>query len=63
MRLVATATVLRRIPARLRWRLPPRHILRAMDRLGPETRPDPYAYPAPYPLSEPASILEEPEKA
>ncbi|MFD3998503.1 oxygenase MpaB family protein [Streptomyces sp. NPDC058548] len=62
-RLVTTADLLRRIPARLRWRLPPGHILRAMDRLGPWTRPDPYAYPAPYPLSEPASILEEPGKA
>ncbi|MGA5194440.1 oxygenase MpaB family protein [Streptomyces exfoliatus] len=62
-RLRLTANLLRCVPARLRWRLPPRHILRAMDRLGPETRPDPYAYPAPYPLSEPASILEEPGKA
>ncbi|KQX49942.1 MULTISPECIES: oxygenase MpaB family protein [unclassified Streptomyces] len=62
-RLVATANLLRCVPARLRWRLPPRHILRAMDRLGPETRPDPYAYPAPYPLSERASILEGPGKA
>ncbi|MFF1511189.1 oxygenase MpaB family protein [Streptomyces sp. NPDC058326] len=62
-RLVATANLLRRVPAHLRWRLPPRHILRAMDRLGPEARPDPYAYPAPYPLSEPAAILEEPGKA
>ncbi|MER6095780.1 oxygenase MpaB family protein [Streptomyces sp. NPDC001728] len=62
-RLVATANLLRCVPARLRWRLPPRHILRAMDRLGPDTRPDPYAYPAPYPLSEQASILERPGKA
>ncbi|MEU7294879.1 oxygenase MpaB family protein [Streptomyces exfoliatus] len=62
-RLRVTANLLRCVPARMRWRLPPRHILRAMDRLGPETRPDPYAYPAPYPLSEPASILEEPGKA
>ncbi|MEU5220038.1 oxygenase MpaB family protein [Streptomyces sp. NPDC020807] len=42
-RLVATANLLRCVPARLRWRLPPRHILRAMDRLGPGARPDPYA--------------------
>ncbi|MFE5941501.1 oxygenase MpaB family protein [Streptomyces sp. NPDC056480] len=62
-RLVTTADLLRRVPARLRWRLPPGHILRAMDRLGPGARPDPYTYPAPYPLSEPASILEEPGKA
>ncbi|MGW1930776.1 oxygenase MpaB family protein [Streptomyces sp. NPDC001919] len=62
-RLVATAGLLRRVPARLRWRLPPRHILRAMDRLGPGSRPDPFVYPAPYPLSEPPSILEEPGKA
>ncbi|MFJ9431954.1 oxygenase MpaB family protein [Streptomyces sp. NPDC101490] len=62
-RLVATANLLRCVPARLRWRLPPRHIPRAMDRLGHDTRPDPYAYPAPYPLSAPASILEGPGKA
>ncbi|MET9538770.1 oxygenase MpaB family protein [Streptomyces sp. NPDC006553] len=62
-RLAATADLLRRVPARLRWRLPPGHILRAMDRLGPGARPDPYTYPAPYPLSEPASILEQPGKA
>ncbi|MFF4394904.1 oxygenase MpaB family protein [Streptomyces sp. NPDC001480] len=41
-RLRATGTVLRGIPARLRWRLPPKHILRAMARLGPGTRPAPY---------------------
>ncbi|MFJ5831662.1 oxygenase MpaB family protein [Streptomyces sp. NPDC093089] len=46
-RLVTTAGVLRRIPARVRWRLPPRHILRAVERLGPETRPDPFARRAP----------------
>ncbi|MFD8644478.1 oxygenase MpaB family protein [Streptomyces zaomyceticus] len=62
-RLVATANLLRCVPSRLRWRLPPQHILRAMDRLGPETRPDPFGYPAPYPLSDPASILEKPDKA
>ncbi|MGW6394295.1 oxygenase MpaB family protein [Streptomyces sp. NPDC055103] len=42
-RLTATANLLRCVPDRLRWRLPPRHILRAMDRLGQDTRPDPYA--------------------
>ncbi|CAM5662311.1 oxygenase MpaB family protein [Streptomyces viridochromogenes] len=41
-RLRATGTVLRRVPARLRWQLPPKHILRAMDRLGPGARPAPY---------------------
>jgi uncharacterized protein (DUF2236 family) len=41
-RLRATGTLLRGVPARLRWQLPPRHILRAMDRLGPGTRPAPY---------------------
>ncbi len=35
----ATGAVLRAIPASLRWRLPPRHILRAMARLGPGARP------------------------
>ncbi|MGW6419204.1 oxygenase MpaB family protein [Streptomyces sp. NPDC055055] len=68
-RLVATANLLRCVPARVRWRLPPRHVLRAVERLGPRTRPDPYVYlgpdtyPTPYPLSEPASILEEPRAA
>ncbi|MCX2181255.1 DUF2236 domain-containing protein [Streptomyces sp. SKN60] len=55
-RLTATANLLRCVPGRLRWRLPPRHILRAMDRLGPETRP------APYRLSEGAAILDAPGK-
>ncbi|MEU9071412.1 oxygenase MpaB family protein [Streptomyces sp. NPDC048306] len=41
-RLRATGAVLRAIPARLRWQLPPKHILRAMDRLGPAARPAPY---------------------
>ncbi|WP_329406708.1 DUF2236 domain-containing protein [Streptomyces sp. NBC_00704] len=40
-RLRTAGAVLRRVPARLRWRLPPRHILRAMARLGPEARPAP----------------------
>lgn len=38
----ATGTLLRSVPARLRWQLPPKHILRAMARLGPEARPAPY---------------------
>ncbi|MFD0369748.1 oxygenase MpaB family protein [Streptomyces sp. NPDC127114] len=42
-RLTATANLLRCVPDRLRWRLPPRHILRAMDRLGTQTRPAPYS--------------------
>lgn len=37
-----TGFLLRRIPARLRWQLPPKHILRAMARLGPHARPAPY---------------------
>jgi uncharacterized protein (DUF2236 family) len=41
-RLRATGTLLRGIPARLRWQLPPKHILRAMARLGPDARPAPY---------------------
>ncbi|MDQ0389455.1 uncharacterized protein (DUF2236 family) [Streptomyces sp. DSM 42143] len=41
-RLCATGTALRTIPARLRWQLPPKHILRAMARLGPAARPAPY---------------------
>ncbi|MGW4049394.1 oxygenase MpaB family protein [Streptomyces sp. NPDC004779] len=54
-RLTSTARLLRGVPAKLRWRLPPRHILRAMDRLGPDTRPDPYT------LSEAAAILDGPD--
>ncbi|WP_419993128.1 oxygenase MpaB family protein [Streptomyces boninensis] len=41
-RLTATANILRTIPPRVRWQLPPKHILRAMDRLGPGSRPSPY---------------------
>ncbi|MFD7863164.1 oxygenase MpaB family protein [Streptomyces sp. NPDC057682] len=41
-RLRATGAVLRAIPARLRWRLPPGHIVNAMARLGPGSRPTPY---------------------
>ncbi|MFF8971810.1 oxygenase MpaB family protein [Streptomyces sp. NPDC014995] len=37
----ATGALLRAVPARLRWQLPPRHILRAMARLGPGARPAP----------------------
>ncbi|WP_109004511.1 oxygenase MpaB family protein [Streptomyces rishiriensis] len=40
-RLRAAGAVLRCVPARVRWQLPPKHILRAMDRLGPEARPAP----------------------
>ncbi|MFF0433974.1 oxygenase MpaB family protein [Streptomyces sp. NPDC004327] len=53
-RLTATANLLRCVPDRLRWRLPPRHVLRAMDRLGPDTRPMPYS------LRSAAAILDEP---
>ncbi|MCX5257554.1 DUF2236 domain-containing protein [Streptomyces canus] len=38
----ATGTLLRCVPARLRWQLPPKHILRAMARLGPGSCPAPY---------------------
>ncbi|MFE0171286.1 oxygenase MpaB family protein [Streptomyces sp. NPDC059002] len=41
-RLELTGTALRTIPARVRWQLPPKHILRAMARLGPGSRPVPY---------------------
>ncbi|MEU0729717.1 oxygenase MpaB family protein [Streptomyces sp. NPDC006140] len=37
-----TGLLLRRVPAGLRWQLPPKHILRAVARLGPHTRPAPY---------------------
>jgi uncharacterized protein (DUF2236 family) len=41
-RLRATGTALRAVPATLRWQLPPKHVLSAVARLGPETRPAPY---------------------
>ncbi|MEU9479421.1 oxygenase MpaB family protein [Streptomyces sp. NPDC048191] len=41
-RLRLTGAVLRRVPPRVRWQLPPKHILRAMARLGPQARPAPY---------------------
>ncbi|UUN25037.1 oxygenase MpaB family protein [Streptomyces sp. FIT100] len=47
-----TGRALRCIPARLRWQLPPGHILKAMARLGPGSRP------APYKLRSQAAILD-----
>ncbi|KUO07397.1 oxygenase MpaB family protein [Streptomyces sp. DSM 15324] len=41
----AVGALLRRVPARVRWQLPPQHILRAMARLGPEARPAPHKVP------------------
>ncbi|KOX06090.1 hypothetical protein ADK65_02430 [Streptomyces sp. NRRL B-1140] len=41
-RLRLAGLLLRRVPARVRWQLPPKHILRAMERLGPDARPAPY---------------------
>ncbi|MFJ6699026.1 oxygenase MpaB family protein [Streptomyces sp. NPDC091272] len=56
-RLRATGAVLRGIPARLRWQLPPGHILKAVARLGPGSRP------APYKLDRMAAILGGPGRA
>ncbi|MFC9246121.1 oxygenase MpaB family protein [Streptomyces sp. NPDC057136] len=56
-RLRATGTLLRCVPARLRWQLPPQHILKAMARLGPDSRP------APYKLRRQAAILDGPGRA
>ncbi|MET9803177.1 oxygenase MpaB family protein [Streptomyces sp. NPDC006368] len=56
-RLTATGNLLRCVPSRIRWRLPPRHILKAIDRLGPDTRP------APYELRRQAAILDGPGRA
>ncbi|MEU9859828.1 oxygenase MpaB family protein [Streptomyces sp. NPDC047971] len=56
-RLTAAANLLRCVPARLRWRLPPGHIVNAMARLGPATRP------APFKLRSQAAILDEPGRA
>lgn len=41
-RLTVAGNALRCIPARLRWQLPPGHILKAMARLGPGSRPAPH---------------------
>lgn len=41
-RLRAIGNILRSVPSTIRWQLPPKHILRAVDRLGPDTRPAPY---------------------
>ncbi|MGW8884172.1 oxygenase MpaB family protein [Streptomyces sp. NPDC055749] len=56
-RLRAAGTVLRCVPARLRWQLPPQHILKAMARLGADSRP------APYKLRRQAAILDGPGRA
>ncbi|MFJ8858052.1 oxygenase MpaB family protein [Streptomyces sp. NPDC102451] len=56
-RLRTTGTALRAIPSRLRWRLPPGHIVKAMARLGPGSRP------APYKLRRQAAILDGPGRA
>ncbi|MEU8697190.1 oxygenase MpaB family protein [Streptomyces sp. NPDC048680] len=56
-RLRTAGTLLRAVPSRLRWQLPPGHILKAMARLGPGSRP------APYKLKRQAAILEGPGRA
>lgn len=56
-RLTATADLLRCVPSRIRWRLPPGHIRQAIARLGPATRP------APYKLRRRAAILDRPGRA
>ncbi|MGW0534041.1 oxygenase MpaB family protein [Streptomyces sp. NPDC003032] len=56
-RLTLTGTALRAVPSRVRWQLPPRHILRAMARLGPGSRP------VPYKLDSRAAILDGPGRA
>lgn len=44
-RLRATGRALRAVPAYLRWQLPPRHIPKAVGRLGPGTHPSLYLLP------------------
>ncbi|MGW0770569.1 oxygenase MpaB family protein [Streptomyces sp. NPDC002676] len=41
-RLRATGALFRAFPSKLRWQLPPKHILTAMARLGPRARPAPH---------------------
>ncbi|WP_058041514.1 oxygenase MpaB family protein [Streptomyces roseifaciens] len=56
-RLRAAGAVLRTVPAGLRWQLPPKHILRAVARLGPGSRPSSYN------LHRRAAILDGPGEA
>ncbi|MFJ3201184.1 oxygenase MpaB family protein [Streptomyces sp. NPDC086989] len=56
-RLRLTGTLLRSIPAGLRWQLPPGHILKAMRRMGPGSRPSAYT------LRTSAAILDRPGRA
>ncbi|MEU8626501.1 oxygenase MpaB family protein [Streptomyces sp. NPDC048669] len=56
-RLRTAGTLLRGIPSRLRWQLPPGHILKAVARLGPGSRPTPYK------LKRQAAILDGPGRA
>ncbi|UQW99816.1 oxygenase MpaB family protein [Streptomyces sp. RerS4] len=56
-RLRLTGRVLRSIPAGLRWQLPPGHILKAIRRLGPGSRPSTYT------LRTSAAILDRPGRA
>ncbi|MEV8537069.1 oxygenase MpaB family protein [Streptomyces sp. NPDC051211] len=56
-RLRLTGRLLRSIPAGLRWQLPPGHILRAMRRMGPTSRPSTYT------LRRSAAILDGPGRA
>ncbi|MFI1587006.1 oxygenase MpaB family protein [Streptomyces halstedii] len=56
-RLRVAGTALRRVPARLRRRLPPGHVAKAMARLGPGSRPSPYK------LRRQAAILDGPGRA
>ncbi len=46
-RLRTTGTLLRRVPPHLRWQRPPKHILRAISRLGPSACPAPHKVPIP----------------
>ncbi|MEU3772433.1 oxygenase MpaB family protein [Streptomyces sp. NPDC032472] len=52
-----TGTLLRSIPAGLRWQLPPGHILKAIQRMGPGSRPSAYT------LRTSAAILVRPGRA
>lgn len=56
-RLRLTGHALRTVPAGLRWQLPPGHILKAMRRMGPASRPSPYT------LRTSAAILDRPGRA
>ncbi|MGK5632361.1 oxygenase MpaB family protein [Streptomyces sp. URMC 123] len=59
-RLRAMGRLLRAVPPDLRWKMPPGHLRRALERLGPGARPSPDKLPGP---AAGLAILDEPGRA